>query len=163
MVSNLGEKTESLMKQSPCHEDDLSIIPYHLLSHLHLHLVHRLRNLSDGGANSSQPGTPTMSVKFKLAEYRYGREEMLSLFQETSPPPDQVRKHLSIFSTEIQKPITMSTLTEDEQVIYGLCLTVYVVGVSGFIVYRNHDGRCIVVMLLCCPHVQGTLGVLQCL
>ncbi|CAG5132807.1 unnamed protein product, partial [Candidula unifasciata] len=74
-----------------------------------------LRDLSDGGANGSQPGTPTMSVKFKLTEYRYGREEMLSLFQENSPPPDQVRKHLSIFSTEIQKPVTMSPLTEDEQ------------------------------------------------
>ncbi|CAL1545912.1 unnamed protein product [Lymnaea stagnalis] len=74
-----------------------------------------LRDLSDGGTNASQPTTPPPSVKFKLAEYRYGREEMLSLFNENSPPPDQVRKHLSIFSKEIQKPITMLPLTEDEQ------------------------------------------------
>ncbi|KAH9488015.1 GRB10 interacting GYF protein 1 [Bulinus truncatus] len=74
-----------------------------------------LRDLSDGGTNSSQPSTPTTSVKFKLADYRYGREEMLALYNEHSTPPDQVRKHLSIFSKEIQKPITMLPLTEDEQ------------------------------------------------
>uniref|UniRef100_A0A2C9KNG4 GYF domain-containing protein n=1 Tax=Biomphalaria glabrata TaxID=6526 RepID=A0A2C9KNG4_BIOGL len=74
-----------------------------------------LRDLSDGGTNTSQPSTPTASVKFKLADYRYGREEMLALFNEHSTPPDQVRKHLSIFSKEIQKPITMLPLTEDEQ------------------------------------------------
>ncbi|XP_059154156.1 GRB10-interacting GYF protein 2-like isoform X2 [Physella acuta] len=74
-----------------------------------------LRDLSDGGTTGSQPPTPTSAVKFKLADYRYGREEMLALFNENSPPPDQVRKHLSIFSKEIQKPITMLPLTEDEQ------------------------------------------------
>lgn len=78
----------------------------------------RLRDLSDGGTTGSQPTTPTSAVKFKLADYRYGREEMLALFNENSPPPDQVRKHLSIFSKEIQKPITMLPLTEDEQVAY---------------------------------------------
>ena len=62
------------------------------------------------------PTTPTGSVKFKLADYRYGREEMLALFTESAPPPDQVKKHQSIFSKEIQKPITMMPLTEDEQV-----------------------------------------------
>ncbi|XP_035828260.1 GRB10-interacting GYF protein 2 isoform X2 [Aplysia californica] len=69
-----------------------------------------LRDLSDAGS-----GTPTCSVKFKLADYRYGREEMLSLFSESSPPPDQVRKHLTIFSKDIQKPMTMMPLSEDEQ------------------------------------------------
>ena len=77
----------------------------------------RLRDLSDAGSGvPGSPTTPTASVKFKLADYRYGREEMLSLFTESSPPPDQVRKHLTIFSKEIQKPITMMPLTEDEQV-----------------------------------------------
>ncbi|GFO40300.1 perq amino acid-rich with gyf domain-containing protein 2 [Plakobranchus ocellatus] len=75
-----------------------------------------LRDLSDGGAGTSQPHSPTVGTKFKLADYRYGREEMLSLWNINSPPPDQVRKHLSIFSKEIQKPITMMPLTEDEQV-----------------------------------------------
>ena len=76
----------------------------------------RLRDLSDGGAGTSQPHSPTVGTKFKLADYRYGREEMLSLWNINSPPPDQVRKHLPIFSKDIQKPITMMPLTEDEQV-----------------------------------------------
>lgn len=77
-----------------------------------------LRDLGDVGAsgNPQSPTTPpTCSVKFKLADYRYGREEMLALFNESSPPPDQVRKHLTIFSKEIQKPMTLTQLTEDEQ------------------------------------------------
>jgi len=74
-----------------------------------------LRDLG-GDANTPQsPTTPTGNVKFKLADYRYGKEEMLCLYNENSPPPDQVRKHQTIFSKEIQKPITLMQVSEDEQ------------------------------------------------
>ncbi len=39
----------------------------------------RLRALSSGGSVSSPPASPAMP-KYKLAEYRYGREEMLALY-----------------------------------------------------------------------------------
>ena len=40
---------------------------------------HRLRALSSGGSVTSPPPSPAMP-KYKLAEYRYGREEMLALY-----------------------------------------------------------------------------------
>lgn len=39
----------------------------------------RLRALSSGGSVTSPPPSPAMP-KYKLAEYRYGREEMLALY-----------------------------------------------------------------------------------
>lgn len=41
--------------------------------------THRLRALSSGGSVTSPPPSPAMP-KYKLAEYRYGREEMLALY-----------------------------------------------------------------------------------
>lgn len=39
-----------------------------------------LRQLSSGGSMTSPPPSPSFGGKFKLAENRYGREEMLALF-----------------------------------------------------------------------------------
>lgn len=39
----------------------------------------RLRALSSGGSVASPPPSPAMP-KYKLADYRYGREEMLALY-----------------------------------------------------------------------------------
>lgn len=39
----------------------------------------RLRALSSGGSVTSPPLSPALP-KYKLADYRYGREEMLALF-----------------------------------------------------------------------------------
>lgn len=38
-----------------------------------------LRALSSGGSVASPPASPAMP-KYKLADYRYGREEMLALY-----------------------------------------------------------------------------------
>lgn len=58
----------------------------------------RLRALSSGGSVTSPPPSPAMP-KYKLAEYRYGREEMLALYvkddkvsRETKP---QLFRHSS--------------------------------------------------------------------
>lgn len=43
----------------------------------------RLRALSGGGSNSNSIASPPLSPampKYKLADYRYGREEMLALY-----------------------------------------------------------------------------------
>ena len=43
----------------------------------------RLRALSSGGSVASPPPSPAMP-KYKLADYRYGREEMLALYVKES-------------------------------------------------------------------------------
>lgn len=45
-------------------------------------LTHRLRALSGGGGSSSVASPPLSPAlpKYKLADYRYGREEMLALY-----------------------------------------------------------------------------------
>ncbi|KAJ8348811.1 hypothetical protein SKAU_G00274000 [Synaphobranchus kaupii] len=46
-----------------------------------------LRALSSGGSVTSPPPSPAMP-KYKLAEYRYGREEMLALYVEDNKDMD---------------------------------------------------------------------------
>lgn len=43
----------------------------------------RLRALSSGSSMASPPPSPAMP-KYKLADYRYGREEMLALYVKES-------------------------------------------------------------------------------
>lgn len=49
---------------------------------MHFSLIHRLRALSGGGGSSSVASPPLSPAlpKYKLADYRYGREEMLALY-----------------------------------------------------------------------------------
>ncbi|TRY57598.1 hypothetical protein DNTS_032181 [Danionella cerebrum] len=60
-----------------------------------------LRALSSGGSVSSPPASPAMP-KYKLAEYRYGREEMLALYIKDN-------------KDEPQQPLALLPLTEEEQ------------------------------------------------
>jgi hypothetical protein len=94
----------------PCHHH------YHRRRRCHYpHLVFfRLRALSDGSTPAGP--TPVPSTKFKLADYRYGREEMLALCQESYLPAEELRKFPHIFVEETQTPISLLLLSEDEQV-----------------------------------------------
>lgn len=49
----------------------------------------RLRALSSGGSVASPPPSPAMP-KYKLADYRYGREEMLALYVKENKVRGQV-------------------------------------------------------------------------
>ncbi|KAL8581827.1 hypothetical protein ACOMHN_010201 [Nucella lapillus] len=72
-----------------------------------------LRALADG---SQSPGSnPTPSTKFKLADYRYGHEEMLAHCQSFYDPPAWLRKHPHIFEEETQMPVALASLSEDEE------------------------------------------------
>ena len=73
-----------------------------------------LRALSGGIG----PGlmSPPPSPQFKLAEHRYGREEMLALFRKTDGVPPELEEFSSILQKECRTPMTLSPLTEDEQV-----------------------------------------------
>ncbi|XP_076472424.1 uncharacterized protein LOC143301883 isoform X4 [Babylonia areolata] len=73
-----------------------------------------LRALSGDGPQSS--GTSAApSTKFKLADYRYGREEMLTLFQHRYEAPPELKNFPHIFVEETQKPIALMPLSEDEE------------------------------------------------
>ena len=74
----------------------------------------RLRALSDGSLSTGP--TPAPSSKFKLADYRYGREEMLALYQDSYEPAAYLQEFRHIFVEETQTPICLLPLSEDEQV-----------------------------------------------
>lgn len=55
----------------------------------------RLRALSSGGSVTSPPPSPAMP-KYKLAEYRYGREEMLALYIKDNKVSGKTEPHNKI-------------------------------------------------------------------
>lgn len=100
---------------------------YHLIKFNHkvyidLLIPFRLRALShpNPGTNNqnNQPlanfvGNPP---KYKLADYRYGREEMLALFDKNSRMPDSIKDLTMIASEKCQLPLAFVTMSDDEQV-----------------------------------------------
>ncbi|KAF5889723.1 PERQ amino acid-rich with GYF domain-containing protein 1-like, partial [Clarias magur] len=76
----------------------------------------RLRALSRGGSVTSPPPSPAMP-KSKLAEYRYGREEMLALYVKDNKVPEdmQDKEFAAILQDEPQQPLALVPLTEEEQ------------------------------------------------
>ncbi|CAF91982.1 unnamed protein product, partial [Tetraodon nigroviridis] len=76
-----------------------------------------LRALSSGGSVTSPPPSPAMP-KYKLAEYRYGREEMLALYVKDNKVPEdmQDKEFAAILQDEPMQPLALVPLTEEEQV-----------------------------------------------
>ncbi|XP_034713143.1 GRB10-interacting GYF protein 1 isoform X2 [Etheostoma cragini] len=76
----------------------------------------RLRALSSGGSVTSPPPSPAMP-KYKLAEYRYGREEMLALYIKDNKVPEdmQDKEFAAILQDEPMQPLALVPLTEEEQ------------------------------------------------
>ncbi len=85
-----------------------------------MYICSRLRALSDGNSVTSPPPSPAGVPKYKLAEYRYGREEMLALLglaADNHPAvPDPLRAFPLIVVEDVQEPMSYIPLTEDEQV-----------------------------------------------
>ncbi|XP_040037450.2 GRB10-interacting GYF protein 1 isoform X9 [Gasterosteus aculeatus] len=75
-----------------------------------------LRALSSGGSVTSPPPSPAMP-KYKLAEYRYGREEMLALYIKDNKVPEdmQDKEFAAILQDEPMQPLALVALTEEEQ------------------------------------------------
>ncbi|XP_058845998.1 GRB10-interacting GYF protein 2 isoform X2 [Acipenser ruthenus] len=75
-----------------------------------------LRALSSGGSVTSPPLSPALP-KYKLADYRYGREEMLALYvKDNKIPLDlQDKEFLSILQDEPLPPLALVPFTEEEQ------------------------------------------------
>lgn len=91
----------------------------------HIYLS-RVRSLSSGTpAGPSSPTklpsttTPTALAKkfqFKLAEYRYGKEELLQLYTEDLPAPNDLPNIATVTRTEVVTPLAFIPLSEEEQV-----------------------------------------------
>uniref|UniRef100_A0A8C3LYB2 GRB10 interacting GYF protein 2 n=1 Tax=Chrysolophus pictus TaxID=9089 RepID=A0A8C3LYB2_CHRPC len=77
----------------------------------------RLRALSSGGSVTSPPLSPALP-KYKLADYRYGREEMLALFVKDNKIPSDLldKEFLPILQEEPLPPLALVPFTEEEQV-----------------------------------------------
>ncbi|XP_041926933.1 GRB10-interacting GYF protein 1 isoform X3 [Alosa sapidissima] len=75
-----------------------------------------LRALSSGGSVTSPPPSPAMP-KYKLADYRYGREEMLALYIKDNKVPEdmQDKEFAAILQEEPLQPLALVPLTEEEQ------------------------------------------------
>ena len=96
-------------------------------------LAHRLRTLSSQGGGSSAgvssptkqlqtPTTPTAPLvkKFKLAEFRYGKEELLQLFVEKPDLPEDMPHLPPISIPKPSPPLAFVPLTDEEQVCFFL-------------------------------------------
>ncbi|XP_053118523.1 GRB10-interacting GYF protein 1 isoform X2 [Hemicordylus capensis] len=75
-----------------------------------------LRALSSGGSVASPPPSPAMP-KYKLAEYRYGREEMLALYVKDNKVPEEIqdKEFSAILQDDPLQPLALVPLTEEEQ------------------------------------------------
>uniref|UniRef100_A0A8C0F4S9 GRB10 interacting GYF protein 2 n=1 Tax=Bubo bubo TaxID=30461 RepID=A0A8C0F4S9_BUBBB len=72
--------------------------------------------LSSGGSVTSPPLSPALP-KYKLADYRYGREEMLALFLKDNKIPSDLldKEFLPILQEEPLPPLALVPFTEEEQ------------------------------------------------
>ncbi|XP_029389372.1 GRB10-interacting GYF protein 1 isoform X2 [Mus pahari] len=75
-----------------------------------------LRALSSGGSVASPPPSPAMP-KYKLADYRYGREEMLALYVNENKVPEELqdKEFAAVLQEEPLQPLALEPLTEEEQ------------------------------------------------
>ena len=75
----------------------------------------RIRDLSNGTSVSVPPASP--GPNYKLAQFRYGKEEMLALFTKSLKPPN-INEDVGqfILKKEISHPLALMPLTEEEQV-----------------------------------------------
>ncbi|RWS25984.1 PERQ amino acid-rich with GYF domain-containing protein 2-like protein, partial [Leptotrombidium deliense] len=81
-----------------------------------------LRALSDGGPNLHNCPTLSAPQKYKLAEYRYGREEMLALFSEKTTLPEELKDSKDILSEKCQIPLALIPMSEEEHRLWSRCV-----------------------------------------
>ena len=57
-----------------------------------------------------------VTPKYQLAEHRYGREEMLALFDRSVVAPDPLRSIGGLYMEKLQLPLALIQMTELETV-----------------------------------------------
>ena len=78
-------------------------------------LISRLRALS-GGHEGGSPPPQSKKIDYKLADYRYGREEMLALVTNNPKPPAGMDTDETIVHGKAREPLSLESLTEEEAV-----------------------------------------------
>lgn len=74
-----------------------------------------------GGSGGGGGGTTTLSTpRYQLAEHRYGREEMLALFDRNYKPPELLTTFPALYVEKTQLPLALVQMTEDETVIINI-------------------------------------------
>ncbi|CAG9864477.1 unnamed protein product [Phyllotreta striolata] len=71
-----------------------------------------IRNLSSEGTTG---GGGAGGTKYQLADYRYGREEMLALFDKNLKPPISISNFKCLYSDTCLQPLALLPVTEEEQ------------------------------------------------
>ena len=92
---------------------------------------------NSSGANQSSgpvPRTPTTPTvpnsfscrKFALAEFRYGKEDILALYTENNVVSGSILQSVSLVTSEIVKPMAFLPFSEEEQVTHHLNCMMFV-------------------------------------
>ncbi|KAK4887571.1 hypothetical protein RN001_003842 [Aquatica leii] len=71
-----------------------------------------LRNLSSEGSTGSGSGGGT---RYQLADYRYGREEMLALFEKGLRPPNSLASFSPLYSEQVLPPLALIPQTDEDR------------------------------------------------
>lgn len=71
-----------------------------------------IRNLSSEGSTG---GGTSSGTRYQLADYRYGREEMLALFDKNVKPPASLTNFKSLYSETTLLPLALLPSTEEER------------------------------------------------
>lgn len=74
-----------------------------------------IRNLSSEGTTTGSSGG---GPRYQLADYRYGREEMLALFDKTLKPPISLVNFKKLYSETTLLPLALTPNTEEEQKVF---------------------------------------------
>lgn len=70
--------------------------------------------------NGTSTITTTVTTAIKMAEFRYGREEMLALFDRTILAPDPLKQIQGLHVDKTQPPLALLQMTDEETVSYLL-------------------------------------------
>ena len=77
----------------------------------------RLRALSHGDTAVSPPPSPSLGApRYKLADHRYGREEMLALFDKMMKAPEDLVITPPLYVEKTQLPLALVQMTDEEMV-----------------------------------------------
>ncbi|XP_054271117.1 GRB10-interacting GYF protein 2 [Macrosteles quadrilineatus] len=69
-----------------------------------------LRNMKSGDSS----GGAAQTAPIRMADHRYGREEMLALFNRNVQPPDDIKQLQGLYVKEMQLPLALIPQTQEE-------------------------------------------------
>lgn len=73
-------------------------------------------NSTSSNINSSNTASTNSAPRYPLSEFRYGREEMLALFDKNIKHPEILPRYKNLFVEKLQCPLALTPSAEDDQV-----------------------------------------------